>query len=255
MLHERFVEVPFLPRNKVTLVLIDERTPQEVKHSLHALGIKTIENPISQAVDPAICGHPDLFVHPLGGRKVLVHPDVSPALKSQLLQQDFEILLGNTRLRSNYPFDIAYNIARIGSKAFHYWKFTDPVAVEILKMKGVELINVKQGYSKCSVAIVGENAIISSDGPICHKAEEKGIHALQIRPGFIALKGMSHGFIGGTCGLLAHNILAFAGDIEKHPDGKKIRHFLDTHGIQCIALSSMPLVDIGSIIPLKEQNC
>ena len=41
-------------------------------------------------------------------------PNTSDSLKNQLIQQKFEILMGNTTLEGNYPNNIAYNVAGIG---------------------------------------------------------------------------------------------------------------------------------------------
>ncbi|MGI6372865.1 MAG: DUF6873 family GME fold protein [Caldicoprobacterales bacterium] len=46
-------------------------------------------------------------------QKIAFHQSVDIILKNQLIQHDFEIVVGNTRHESNYPNIIAYNVARI----------------------------------------------------------------------------------------------------------------------------------------------
>ena len=75
---------------------------------------------------------------------------------------------------------------------------------------------------------------------------------LLIRPGWIKLPGYNTGFLGGSCGKLSPDKLAFTGQLSSHPDGKAIRAFLEQRGVAAVELSHGPLVDTGGILPLKE---
>ena len=66
----------------------------------------------------------------------------------------------------NNAYDIAYNGVKVGNCFFHYFNYTDSKIIEYYKANGDKLINDKQGYTKCSVAIINENAIITSDTKI-----------------------------------------------------------------------------------------
>ena len=76
---------------------------------------------------------------------------------------------------------------------------------------------------------------------------------LVIEKGDIKLEGMEYGFIGGTCGLIGPRLLAFCGNIEKHRDYKQIKAFAKRHNTDLISLCSGKLIDIGSIIPIKQE--
>ena len=86
---------------------------------------------------------------------------------------------------------------------------------------GLELIPVKQGYAKCSLCIVSENAVITADEGLAYTLCRAGLDVLKIIPGCIRLPGYGYGFIGGCCGKLDAATMAFAGDPLTHPDGKK----------------------------------
>ena len=45
-------------------------------------------------------------------------PNVSESLRIQLIHHDFEILVGNTILKGNYPNGIAYNVAELETLPF-----------------------------------------------------------------------------------------------------------------------------------------
>ena len=108
------------------------------------------------------------------------------------------------------------------------------------------MINVKQGYSKCSIVIVDEDSIITYDNGIANACEHAGMNVLRIRPGYVALAGYKTGFIGGASGRVGDTIV-FCGDISAHPDSTAITEFIQERGLN-IKSFSFPLTDIGSII-------
>ena len=88
------------------------------------------------------------------------------------------------------------------------------------------MLEVQQGYTKCSICVVSENAIITSDIGIHCKAKESGIDSLLISPGYIDLPGYKYGFIGGASFKISDNVIAFTGSLDSHPDKDNIEHFL-----------------------------
>lgn len=252
MKKDRFLKFPFIPQNPVSLALIDGRYRPMVEGALKNKGIIPLFLQPCPDLYPSISCHPDIQCHPLGGNKILVAPNANSSLKNQLIQHDFEIIVGNTRLESNYPNNIAYNVARIGSVAFHNKKYTDPILKEGLKDQGVELIHVNQGYAKCSVAMVDECSMITSDMGIARVAAEIGLNVMVISPGHIKLPDLDYGFIGGATGLITGVHLGFVGNWRHHTDGKDMETFLKSRGKIPASLGDFPLMDLGSIIPLKE---
>ena len=80
---------------------------------------------------------------------------------------------------------------------------------------------------------------------------KKGIDVLLIPPGDICLPGYDTGFIGGCCGLIDKNILAFTGSLSEYSHGHKIIKFLEDHNVQYDCLLPGKMLDIGGVIPLK----
>ncbi|MBP5166071.1 MAG: hypothetical protein ILP09_02280 [Oscillospiraceae bacterium] len=118
-------------------------------------------------------------------------------------------------------------------------------------LDGRKIINVKQGYAKCSVCVIDEKHIISDDPGIYSACEKNGIECLYVRKGGILLDGFDHGFIGGSCFKANKNIVAFTGSLKKHPDEYIIMKYLEKLGIETVFLTNEPCFDVGSIIPLK----
>jgi hypothetical protein len=117
---------------------------------------------------------------------------------------------------------------------------------------GLEPIDIKQGYTKCSISVVDENAIITADIGIAREAEKRGIEALLIEPSQgILLPGLDYGFIGGSSGLLDRDIWPVYGDARKLVSFPSIYDFLSKKNIKILSLSDGNVVDLGGIIPLQ----
>jgi hypothetical protein len=244
-----YFKEPNLPDRMAKGVLVDYRTPKKIIAALNEWGIETKLTCKEQSLYISVCGHPDMMIHHLSDKVFTCTENAASYYKN--LMPNTQILPGTSVLDRNYPFDIAYNVARIGSYAFHLCNgYTEPVIQEYYDKIGVNFIPVKQGYSKCSVCIVTKKAIITADGGIERAAKQYGFDVLLIHEGLISLPGLSHGFIGGASGLISPDKLAFAGQIKTHIDYPQIKKFCCKHGVEVVSLSDEPLIDIGSIVPL-----
>jgi hypothetical protein len=245
-----FLNKPFLPEKNIKTALVDYRIGNEGFEALADLGIEAMKTMPCNDLYDAINGHPDIVVYHIGGNKLIVAPNVFEALQPIFLKKGFALTKGETWLYRNYPENIAYNVLRIGSFAFHNTKYTDKAIIQELEKESIELIHINQGYAKCSVSIVDENSIITSDYKLAKSLDRHGIDCLLIKPGGIILEGLNYGFIGGSCGLLSKNMMAFTGKLDKIQDNYKIYDFLNSKGIEVKILSTKQIFDIGSIMPL-----
>ncbi len=242
---KRFLQNPNLPCGTVTDMLCSYQLKGRE-------GIpKIIPPPKVNIAYPEIAHHPDLMLHHLGGRFFVSAPET--AAYFQKIFPDAKILRGKTPVGRHYPEDIAYNVARVNRYAFHHAKYTDSVICEYFEQNGVTLIDVPQGYTKCSVAVISENAIITSDSKIASKADLNGIDVLKIQEGSIRLPGFPYGFIGGCCGLISREILLVNGNLSQHPDFLEMRNFCRKYHVSFQFLHDGIPVDIGSIIPVYES--
>lgn len=171
-----------------------------------------------------ICDHPDLRYCRMG-----IASDAA--------------VISTEEVIAGYPAEVAYNAACTGKYLICNSRYT---ASEILEV-GLELIDVKQGYAKCSVVIVDENSIITYDKGIASKARAAGLDVLLVSPGQIVLEGYDTGFIGGCTGRINDEIL-FNGDLTAHSDFEKIKEFIEGKGLTCTWFEGWPLTDIGSIV-------
>lgn len=246
-----FVKTPNIPYSEVSLAIIDGRTDKTVIQKLESFGMKLIKTCRLKGVYEAICFHPDIMLHHVQERVVVYAPGIHKSILEQLEKSGFTLIKGESVLSSKYPGNIAYNAARVGNLAFHNLKYMDAVLKKQLEKSGAELVHVNQGYSKCSISVVNDHAIITSDSGIAKIAEKKDVEVLLIAPETdIVLNGVTYGFIGGSSVLLSPDKWAVTGKLSNLGCARKIWDFLNKRGITISELSQGPVTDIGSIIPL-----
>lgn len=251
----QFVHNPNIPAKPVSVALADGRIGKQLEDKFTQLGIQIIKTEKYEGLYDAISYHPDILFHHIGGNRIVYAPGGSIKVIKRLQGFGFELVPGETRLQGKYPFNIAYNIARVGKLAFHNLKYTDPIVVKELELNGVELVHVNQGYTKCSVSVVNDSSIITSDSGIAITAVKKRLEVLLIEPEEgILLPGLNYGFIGGSSGLIGEKKWMISGDLLSLKSGQKIIQFLRERCIDIVPLPSEPVIDIGSIIPLMTSE-
>ncbi len=169
--------------------------------------------------------HADLQVCVIGS-EIIVPPMFYNYYKKMLKGKN--VICGEINPDGHYPKCCAYNVAVTKKYAVCNEKITDRIILQRVKKLGLEIINVKQGYAKCSMCIA-KDAVITSDMGI-YKAIHQKINTLLISSGQIFLPGYEYGFIGGASGFDGES-LNFTGDITKHPDFLRIDKFLKDNNI------------------------
>ncbi|MGN9164686.1 DUF6873 family GME fold protein [Tissierellaceae bacterium HCP3S3_D8] len=243
---------PFIPIKDGNVAIIAGNANSEIINSLNRLGMHTISTVKCIDVDDSIAYHPDIVIHPINYNTLVIAPNVFDYYEDRLERFNFKLIKGEKKLVGKYPLDIAYNVGRIYGRAIHNFKYTDEVLKFYLKKEGLEFININQGYTKCSMAIVDENSIITADVPIYNILKNLGYDVLLIKPGYIHLEKQDYGFIGGSTGNFSKDKMFFSGILDSHPDRNEIQKFIHKKNKKIIYLSKKTITDIGTIISL---NC
>lgn len=278
------------------MIFLSENACSPLVQSLSAAGHDIYMLKPADAAYPAIAAHADIFMCLVGdtlliddailtepelpGRRVtadsspdgeyeedyfLVPPVTAPDGRHRIVFN-----MGN--IGHSYPYDVPYNAVVTDSFLMHNTELTAPAILDRAREAGLQIINVKQGYTRCSCLPVGSRAFITADEGIARSLrawnelvrseaaaaadagdsdEAAAILAdiadiLLIRPGYIHLEGFEHGFIGGTAGAVGRKIY-FNGDLTEHPDSDLIIRFIYAHGFEPVWFADEPLTDIGSI--------
>lgn len=174
------------------------------------------------------------------------HPDIRMCRLG--ISDDAPIVFAEAgELGTEYPADIRYNACCTGKYFIHKLKETSPRLLSRAKELGMELIDVKQGYARCSCVPVDENSIITYDQGIARTCQKLGLNVLAVSPGHVNLPGYETGFIGGTAGVFEDEIM-LAGNVMNHPDGERINRFIEERGKRIKYFKDFTLTDIGSVI-------
>ena len=226
-------------------VLVDFRIDKIEELNLIKLGMEVIKSPPCNNLYSAICGHPDIAAHFLDQKNIVLHKNVDKNFLQLLQKKELNIFFSQKMLKKNYPDNIFLNAVNLNNFFIHNLTHTDKFLLDSVKEK--KLINVKQGYTKCSTAIVSDRALITSDKGIATALENENMDVLLLPPGDILLPGLNYGFIGGTCGLISNTKLAFYGNLKYYLYGKEVINFLKKHDVEPVYLRDGKLIDRGSI--------
>lgn len=212
-------------------LLIDERI-RKIEYDFLARYFYVIKIPLSNCVYDEISGHSDIFYCSVKD-KIICAPN-SPIIKNSFI-------LGNSEVKSKYPENIGYNACQIGENIIGS-KYTDnTINPNII---------VKQGYTKCSVAVTGHNSCITADKEIYEKLKNKGIEVCLIEERNIKLLNRDgkptnmQGFIGGASFVFDNKFVLF-GDIEKLESKEKITDHLRKHNLELIDFKGLEVYDYG----------
>jgi len=198
-----------------------------------------------KSVPAAISAHPDMTLFQLEEKVFICAPDCFEEYKKRVFCSGTTLICGEKQLGSTYPEDVAYNVLKINNLALGKILAADPVVLNHLTDKKIELINVNQGYSKCSVCTFSGCAITADEG-IFSALKNRGTEVLKIPYGEIKLTGYDYGFIGGASGEYKGEIFFF-GDLDSVSYGQKIREFICSKGKTINEIKNYPLTDVGTI--------
>ena len=227
-------------------LLLGERYRAKLEKPLMQVGAECVWMPDNPALDPRLSAHADLSVF---------FPEPSTAIAAKGMYPYFvNILTNNGRSvissqeqSKEYPKDAGLCVCSTGTYTIYSSGTIDPNALPFLRGNRID---VPQGYTRCSVCVVSDDAIITADDVIAHRALEAGMDVLHIAPGHIILEGYDTGFIGGASFLIKKELLAFTGHLDEHPDKGRILAFLGKHGVFPLFLTNDPIFDIGSAVTL-----
>ena len=192
------------------------------------------------------------------GYDIIPSKKIEEYAEPEQLHADMQALRVNDRLFTlkscakkageKYPENVLLNCLFIGNTLYGRLDSVDETVLKFCREEDIKLVNVNQGYTKCSSLQVAENAVITADKSIAKALKNNGVEVLLISAGNIVLEGFDYGFIGGAS-FSDNNTIYFFGDITKHPDYNKIKEFTSKHNsIIEILCKTQPLTDIGGAV-------
>ena len=236
-------------------IIIDKRMRNIEKNTLKYLGYRLVEIEKSENVYSEISSHVDIFTTKIGDT-LIVEKSKYDDLVFMLKNTEYNIISGKEEVGLNYPDDIKYNVCIVGNYAVHNFKYTDKTVLKLLNDNSYELINVEQGYTNCSIAVIDDSSVITTDKKIAEKLIANNISVLlldyvpdiKLKDEYGNYSNMT-GFIGGAIARVDNNIVIF-GDLEKIDRNNKIREFITKRNLKIIEFKDLDVIDYGGIVEI-----
>ena len=239
-------------------IIIGERYRKTLEEPLKNRGIMAIWMPDNKNVDLRIAAHADISAFVLRrcreeimqghkrcerGKIILAENLRCLGSINSYLINNYDILSPQSEPRGDYPGDVSLCACKIGNRVICNERTTD----ESITSSGIEVIGVRQGYAKCSVCVVSDNAVITSDSGIAAALDGSSVDVLKIAQGHIRLDGFEYGFIGGAS-FKMNDTVYLTGRLNEHPDGNEIERFIFSHGSEIEYLTDLEAFDIGGAV-------
>lgn len=221
-------------------ILVNYEINREIVEKLESFHLQVLFTTPNENLPEGLKGHPDLLVHQLPDGNLVVDRDNLDYYKKLFL--DRKVIPSSRSIGSTYEEYVGLNSFCFGKYFVHNLKLTDEVLLEYYKRHNYIMVDVKQGYSKCST-FVGSNFLITSDMGIFKKLRDN-VRIFLIDPGQIKLKNYDYGFIGGASGKV-FNYHYLTGDYSNHSSRETIARVA-----RPIVLSSGELEDFGTLMEI-----
>lgn len=233
-------------------IVIDSRMRKVEKEYLESLGYRVINIQTNKNVYDEISSHVDIFCCKIKD-KVVLETSVYKYLKEE--KYDLEnVICGKNKVGSKYPLDVLYNVCSIGENVIHNFKYTDEKILEIIQKEKLNMIDINQGYSNCSIAVIDDKSVVVTDKKIAEKLIENDIDVLLLEEN-LDIKLLKNdgkyskmkGFIGGCMSRIENKIIIF-GDISKIDKEKKIRNFIQSRNLELVSFKGLDVIDYGGVL-------
>ena len=229
------------------LILCDSKMPETAKAKLATYG-EIVEFSTAGITYEAISGHPDIFFCPTPAG-LIVAPNLPEKYFKILNEKGISYTIGQLPVGIQYPDSAKYNT--LVTKNFIVQNDAISDATILKQNPNHEIINVRQGYVRCSLLALPNDSFITSDRGIEKSLHQHKLEVLYIDPSCVKLEGFEHGFFGGVCGLL-DSLLFVCGSLKYFKEKELIESFVTRAGVSIIELYDGQPVDVGTILFLNK---
>ena len=245
-------------KDELPTIIADSRMPEEAKKNLKRLGNVLFINPTSVTYN-SISSHPDIFFFQKDDALIYA-PNAPKRIIKELKKRKIKLIEGKKEVGKKYPETVPYNAVGIGNLLIHNLKHTD----ETILSSYENHINVNQGYTRCNLLALNENAFITSDVGIFNvvnsqQTTDNSLYpheslvetygrtsVLYIDPKQIKLEGQKNGFFPGCCGVWRNNLIV-CGSTKNLKEKAELDKFLKDNNFNLIELYDGDLIDVGSV--------
>lgn len=219
---------------------------KEIIDFLSQLGYECVPVIVSDRVSAPISAHSDVLYRKIDSNTIIVSA-CQRANFACLEASDYNVIVCD-KLSAGYKTESFLNF--IINDNFIIKNPNTALKLDDKYTNDKKIINIKQGYTSCSVIQVTEQAYITDDDNIYNVLSDNNLACLKIKKGDIELNGYDYGFIGGASVKLDENNILFFGDISDATDKNNVIDFLNNYRINAVFINGKKLKDIGSALVL-----
>ena len=143
-------------KEELPTIIADGRMPEEAKRNLKKLGDVLFLNP-TETTYKSISAHPDIFFFQTEDGLIYA-PNAPKKIVKELKKRKIKLTEGKKEVGKKYPETVPYNAVGIGDTLIHNLKHTDSTILSLYENH----IHVNQGYTRCNLVALNENAFITS---------------------------------------------------------------------------------------------
>ncbi len=245
-------------KEELPTIIADSRMPEEAKKSLKKLGDVLFLNP-TEITYKSISAHPDIFFFQTKNGFIYA-PNAPKRIVKELKKRKIKLTEGKKEVGKKYPETVPYNAVGIGDTLIHNLKHTDSTILSLYPNH----IHVNQGYTRCNLVALNENAFITSmedykttrlqdykEVAETQRHRDAEFKVLYIDPRQIKLEGHDHGFFPGCCGVWKNNLVV-CGSTKYLKEKEELYRFLKDNNFNLIELYDGELMDVGSVFLIRS---
>lgn len=240
-----------------SILIADPRTPDCEVSVIESLGFKVVASEYLDFLYEGVKGHPDLQFAPVGDR-LICHRGISKVKLRELQGHGVECVQSLSALALPYPGHVILNASIGGGALVHRTDITDGALLEEAIRKGLRLIDVRQGYGRCSTSYIGEGCFATNDRGVAAALSENGFRVFISPYGDVELEGFDYGFLGGCLSMVmagTDRLVLVSGNLNEYVMGRELREFIKSSGAIPVEVGKGRLKDRGSVLQVfKKRN-
>ena len=247
-------------KEELPTIIADSRMPEEAKKNLKKLGDVLFLNP-TEITYKSISAHPDIFFFQTEDGLIYA-PNAPKRIVKELKKRKIKLTEGKKEVGKRYPETVPYNAVGIGDTLIHNLKHTDSTILSLYPNH----IHVNQGYTRCNLVALNENAFITSmeDYKEVAETQRRRDAECDASTGSAAEKLMAQSRDASTMSFIKQNENTFTEDIVDtsvqkfvlYIDPRQIKLEGHDHGFfpGCCGVWKNNLIVCGSTKYLKEKE-
>ena len=178
------------------MIFLSENALPQLITVLEGAGHRVCRVKASELVYPEISSHADIYMCRVGNTLliddgIVTSPSIREEYEAALSAQAGDpaltpllpsmspsdgsghIVFSMGNIGFKYPFDVPYNAVTTDLFFIHNTSLTSPDLLDRARYQGLDIINVKQGYTRCSCLPVGSRGLITADRGIAGVIEAR----------------------------------------------------------------------------------